>query len=414
MDTRTKGAWIVHHTNKLNQIAHPLEYENVLTAGKAGILLSGLSADEQLVLPHEKVEAIRKASGIMRTELPELLRNLSSLGVINVSKGNVEVLGVSAYKVLEHTAQLFDTMNPSNKEHASLAFADLVSEVPVEHSTAVEHFSDEFLLPVAEAKDFVQQCEEIGFVDAESLDRSRRLYFNGNIFRRDNTRKIEAVFASLNPNEISCFKNVDELLIQQGAVTLQRAKAELGEQLFAKLHAAGVFDLSEVANDTESVFYVTRPAAFGKFGNPFTDDALDLAKAFVTCLTYGMTRRSAGTGRITMVKLLLGKLLSGQQVGPATAIGQDYRVLEWRRVVGLEHFHGSQYYMRLLKREIGELAYEVISLGEAAESALVLHGAAVSRYTRPEETRSSMRKTQNRESRRATADILTALRTGAR
>jgi hypothetical protein len=113
MDTRTKGAWIVHHTNKLNQIAHPLEYENVLTAGKAGILLSGLSADEQLVLPHEKVEAIRKASGIMRTELPELLRNLSSLGVINVSKGNVEVLGVSAYKVLEHTAQLFDTMNPS-------------------------------------------------------------------------------------------------------------------------------------------------------------------------------------------------------------------------------------------------------------------------------------------------------------
>ncbi len=92
----------------------------------------------------------------------------------------------------------------------------------------------------------------------------------------------------------------------------------------------------------------------------------------------------------------------------------DYRVLEVRRVVELQHSHGDQYYMRLLKREIGELAYEVISLGEAAESSLILRGAAVSRYTRPEETRSAMRKTQNRESRRATADILTALRTGAR
>ena len=202
----------------------------------------------------------------MKTELPELLRSLSSLGVINVSKGNVEVLGVSAYKVLEHTAHLFDTMNPSNKEHASLTFADVVSEVPVEHTTAVERFSDEFRLPVAESKDFVNQCEEIGFVDAESLDKSRKLYFNGNIFRRDNTRKIEAVFTSLSTNEISCFKNFDELLIQQGAATLRRAKSELGDQLFAKLHAAGVFDVSEVANDTESVLYVTRPAAFGKFG----------------------------------------------------------------------------------------------------------------------------------------------------
>ena len=49
--------------------------------------------------------------------------------------------------------------------------------------------SDEIsVCPVAETGEFVQQCEEIGFVDAESLDRTRKLYFNGNIFRRDNTR----------------------------------------------------------------------------------------------------------------------------------------------------------------------------------------------------------------------------------
>jgi hypothetical protein len=78
-------------------VTNPLEYETVLMAGKAGVLLSGLSADEQLVLSSEKVEAIRKAAGVMKTELPELLRSLSGLGVINVSKGNVEVLGVSAY-----------------------------------------------------------------------------------------------------------------------------------------------------------------------------------------------------------------------------------------------------------------------------------------------------------------------------
>src|SRR6266702_3080934 len=178
MDTRTKGAWIVHHTNKLSQVFNPLEYETVLMAGKAGVLLSGLSANEQLVLSSEKVEAIRKAAGVTRTELPELLRSLSGLGVINVSKGNVEVLGVSAYTVLEHTAHLYDTMNPSTREYASLEFAELVSEIPVEHTMVVERFSDEFRLPVAETREFVQQCEEIGFVDAESLDKEKKLYFN--------------------------------------------------------------------------------------------------------------------------------------------------------------------------------------------------------------------------------------------
>src|SRR5215211_5877216 len=99
MDTRTKGAWIVHHTHKLSQVVNPLEYENVLMAGKAGILLSGLSADEQLVLPSKKVEAIRKAAGVTKTELPALLDSLSDFGLINVSKGSVEVLGVSTYTV---------------------------------------------------------------------------------------------------------------------------------------------------------------------------------------------------------------------------------------------------------------------------------------------------------------------------
>ena len=63
------------------------------------------------------------------------------------------------------------------------------------------------------------------------------------------------------------------------------------------------------------------------------DDAFDLAKALVAALTYGMTERSSGTGRIQSIDLLLGRLIAGGSVGPATAIGQDYRVLEEKRVV---------------------------------------------------------------------------------
>jgi len=414
MDTRTKGAWIVHHGHKLSLVVNSLEYETILTAGKAGVLLSGLSANEQVSLPNDKVDAIRKAARVSKTELPALLKSLSDLGVINVGKSGIEVLGVTSHAVLEHTAHLYDSMSPGTREHAALEFAELVSDIPQEQRVAIERVSDEFRFPTSDAQDFIVQCEEIGFADAESLDGEKKLYFNGNIFRRKNAKKMEAVFSSLSTEDVRRFVAFDQVLREQGAAMLRRAKTELGDQLFDKLHAVGALDVSEVANTQERVLYVTRPAAFGKFGNPFADDALDLARAFVTCLTYGMTRRSSGTGRITMVKQLLRRLIEGQWVGSATAIGEDYRVLEMKRVVELRHSQGSRYDMRLLKQEIGELAYEVISLGEAAESALALRGAPVSQYTRPEEIRTLNRKKQNRESRRATADILTALRTGVR
>jgi hypothetical protein len=415
MDARTTGAWIVHHANKLSGVVNPIEYENVFTAGRAGLLLSALSADEQLVVSATKVDAIRRANALTKVEMPEMLGNLSAVGVINVGRsGEVEVLGVSTSMVLEHTTHVYQRLGPTNKENGALSFAELTSNIPIEHGPAVRRCSDDFQLTADEAREFIRECEEFGFVDAENLDRDRKLYFNGNIFRRDNAKKVQAILASLSDDDVRRFRSFDQLLVKQGAATLERAKRELGAALFEKLNAAGVFDVNEVANDKESVLYVTRPAAFGKFGNPFVDDALDLAKAFVTCLTYGMTRRSSSTGRITMVKRLLRKLIEGAWVGPATAIGQDYRALETRRVVQLQHARGGQYSMRLLKREIGEVAYEVITLGEAAEASLVLPGAAVSSYIGPEAMRSAGRKRQNRESKRATADILTALRTGAR
>ena len=89
-----------------------------------------------------------------------------------------------------------------------------------------------------------------------------------------------------------------------------------------------MYDLNGVSNELQRVDFLTKPAAFEKYGNALVEDALDLAKAFVTSLTYGMTYSPASRGQITMLPLLIRKLLRGAWVGPATAIGQDYKVLE--------------------------------------------------------------------------------------
>jgi hypothetical protein len=113
--------------------------------------------------------------------------------------------------------------------------------------------------------------------------------------------------------------------------------------------------------------------------------------------------------------VLIGRLINGHEVGPATAIGMDYRVLEVNRVVALrpDVRFPNRFYMRLLKREIGELALQVLTTGDAsAESLTILPGAPMSSYTGPEEARVAVRKKQTAMSKRRTQDVLDAVRGG--
>ncbi len=416
MDEKTKGAWIVHHAQKLQHVTGDAgEYENINVAGKMGLLLSSLSATDQSTLSTDQVQALAKASNISVTlELPTLLQKLVDRRLIQQSKTGVDVLGVTTPMVLTHTSQAFDAMGPAAHEHAVLDLAEQVSSSPLEQAPAAQYLGDTYKIAKGDLSDLLAQSEAIGFVDAEELDSTRKLFFNGHLFRRDNIKKVQAVMQSLSADDTRRVAEIDGLLKKSGCVELTQAKQLLGDQLFEKLVAIGMFDANEVSNATETVVYLTRPAAFAKYGEPLVEDAMDLAKALVTCLTYGMNRSSASRGRIVMLPALMNRLIHGFEVGPALAIGEDYRVLELKRVVEIRNDQG-RCFMRLLKREIGELALQVLTEGDASEHSLPnFAGAAVTRYAPPEVKRVATRRKQMAQSKRQTATMLQALRTGKR
>jgi hypothetical protein len=113
-----------------------------------------------------------------------------------------------------------------------------------------------------------------------------------------------------------------------------------------------------------------------------------------------------------MLHALLGKLIRGGSVGPATAIGQDYKVLELKRVVEITNHSGQMFSMRLLKRDIGEIALNVLTEGDASSMSLPNFGAAITRYKPPEDNRVVTRKRQTNLSKKGTREILLSLRTG--
>ncbi len=413
MKKKEQGAWIVNHTKKL-KFFESTDFEDIELAGKAGIFLSNLAAsDQESTLSKEKVSEIAKVSNLKKTEIETVKSVLKSNNLIDTSaSGDLTVIGVTSSTVLAHTSDIFQNNNPSSLQKAALELSNNVSELPKDERQLKEYISDSFKLAAEENSVLFAQAEEAGLIDFEQLDIGQKLYFNGNLFKRDASKKVAAVLGSLKSAEIAKIQTIDQELNQNGCVSHQKAKQILGEQLLEKLNAIGMYDYNEITNSTENTVLLTKPSAFSKFGNPFEEDAFDLAKAFVSSLYYGMNHSDTSRGKIWGLKLLMRKLIAGEEVGPADAIGEDYKMLELHQVVQLRYVRGNMYSMRLLKKDVGILALQVLEEGSATDSTIItaLQSGSVTGYTGPEQKRQFGRKKQLPTVKKDIANILRTFR----
>jgi len=413
MDNKTKGAWVIHHARKL-QATLSQDFDSIGFAGKSGTLLSAISAEQQIQIPQVRLEALARANHISpKTEMPAILAELARQRLVLPGAGGIEVLGLTGQAVLESTARIFDESSHEKHEEIVIEVSDAASENPLTDKSAVESLSDEFEMAATDVLGTLQLGCNIGFFDSEAISPTENLLFNGNLFRREDARKVNGVLGNLASAEVANLTELNAKLQTIGCLPLLSATALLGKDLFDRLHSIGMFDVSVVGNDQGKNYFVTRPAAFSKFSNSIADDALDLAKALVASLTYGMTISSYYRGRIQMVSALMNKLIAGGTVGPATAIGNDYQALEFKGVVEVTPDRGGMFTMRLLKPEVGRLALAVIQRGDiTAESVANLPGAKVTEYLGPETTREVLRKNSTDAVKLKARNLLQEIRTG--
>lgn len=413
MEKAAKGAWIIHHGRKIqNNTGGSAEYSAIDIAAKAASLLARMAASNEVTLTKATVDVMARAGGLNpKIELNACLQQLQDQSVISISSsGDVAVLGVTGRSALSHAADLFESNDPQPYERASLELGEITSTAPVGQAEAAEFISDTCKLTANDTGDFLSQAISIGFVDHEGPPNDAVL-FNGNLFKRNTAAKTKKILDSLSTTEATVVTEFTQRLNAKGAISREVALSSLGDTLFSKLRAAAVFDENVVSNEAGEYGFITAPGAFHKFSNPMEDDAFDQAKALVAALKYGMSVSSTSRGQIWGISLLLRKLLRGGEVGPAPAIGQDYRALEIEGVVSIRRDR-SRYFMSLRKKDVGEIAYSVLTGGDASATIIdKLPGAAVTRYTTPEASRTKFRqKKQTAPSKKHTRDLLSALR----
>lgn len=413
MDKKTKGAWLLHHSRKIQSTTNQ-DFDAIGFAGKCGTLLSAISAEHQAQLTQQRLDALARANNLSpRTDVPTILTELQRQKLILPGRGGIEILGITGHAMLEHTSTIFDESAHEAYEDAVIDISELASESPLTDIAASEFISDNYKLTKSEANNTLQLAGDIRFFDSESISATEKLLFNGNLFRRDEAKKVNAVLSSLKQAESQLLVELNAKLQSSGCLPLAAATLVIGEELFSKLHSIGMFDVSVVGNEGGKNYFVTRPAAFSKFTNSIADDALDLAKALVASLTYGMTVSSYYRGHIRMISALMNKLIAGGSVGPATAIGNDYQALEHKGVVRVTPAAGGMFTMTLLKPEVGRLALAVIQDGDiTAESIQQLPGARVTEYISPEVNREVQRKKSTDAVKLNARILLNEIRTG--
>lgn len=421
MDQKTKGAWLLSQSKNLDAVtgAGAARLENISYAGRIGRLYNLLRrniADEPTpVVTKATIDRACQLNGIDKPTRETGLRVLRDAGRIDTSKsGSIAVLGATTRAVLEVTAEIFDDSDPTKDEEAVVGLSEKVADRPVERAQAEEFIGDTFELSDAETASLVDLCKNTALIDQEEAS-DRHILFNSNTFRDGQyARKSFLVLQSLKPNEQLLLTEVQEKLRLNGALYDQEVARMLGGDLYKRLVSVGFFDRMEISNSTEAVGYIASPNDFQKYGRPFEDDPIDDAKALIASLTYGQTRSAYERGAITMPDALLRALISGREIGKngVKAIGEDYRELEARQVVKVTQRSYNRYTMKLLKKDVGELALTIVRGGAAAEEAVLMDGSPATAFKGPHATRTEVRSKNTVADQRFLADALNRLRSG--
>ena len=129
----------------------------------------------------------------------------------------------------------------------------------------------------------------------------------------------------------------------------------------------GLIEVSEVASPAGSAKFLTLPRlplpSVGKQTVNLEDDVFHHSKMLLSSLRFGELRSSRSRGRINEPYVLVRTLLERDRVGPCTAIGQDYVILESEGVIRTSYAddrRGNQFYMELRRREPAEIVMNLL------------------------------------------------------
>ena len=383
MDEVIKGTWLINSYKPLLGIrsdAPELSYfEATAIAGKAGMLLARLTADESEIVPADKVKAFARQSGISRGELPTCLRYIRKQGKIDFIEGppeevpDVEVYCFSTQDALATTSKIYDTLDISECEEASLVslgetFLLPRSDHELLDALTSEGFSEDdaiTTLKLQETLELVRVARGPAFV--------RPIFYNEHAFA-ESPEKIARALQGLSPAECQAVEDILNLVDETPGYPLDDLGKRHPRNILKMMEGVGLLDGMSVESPHAEAIFMTGPQLKGiSIGmSPLSADVFHKAKLLLSSLRFGEIKSQTWRGKIESQQEMLhivNKLLRDEWVGPCTAIGEDFTlleidgVIETRRVTRGWYGKYRMFEMKLRQREVGLLVRQILLYG---------------------------------------------------
>jgi hypothetical protein len=372
-----QGAWIVNASKHLLSVAdvtHPglSTLDNIIFAGKCGSLLIKLSADETERLTSVRVRAHARLCGIGGPELKTYVDILNQFGCLDfdVSRDTYEVLAFSRQRVLEHTAEILATQIATPIELSLIPLLEycllrprLESEVKELLAGLLSEEDSDHLLRL------IRNFELLGTIKIDN--RGEYLYFNGYQFG-DRAHNIGKCLSALSADKKDQLNQLLEMVSKHPGTPPENVGVP-GDILRLAV-GLGLIEESQVHSGANKATFLTTPhfapPSVGKETEHLEDDVFHHAKMLLASFKYGELRSSFSRGRIMDPQILIRSLLGRGEIGPCTAIGQDYVLLEGEGVIRTHPAKdkpGNQFYMGLRRSEPAEMVLGLIESGVSGD-----------------------------------------------
>lgn len=370
-----KGAWIVNISKHLQRFdaTNPGLYhmEHIIFAGKCGSLLIKVSADSTEQLNVDRIRLHAQLCGISSMELPIYLETLESVNCLahDRDKRTYEILALTRTRVLSETSRILEISAHHELEESILQVLEFCLRRPRLESELNNFLSSR--LNEVDAELCLGLIRTFGLLGTSAVGASEEsLYFNTYQFG-DRAKDIGNGLSSLNVSMRDQLNSVLDEVYRRPGVPLDTLRADNAVKDFAI--GLGLVDVSEVASASGGATFLTpprmAPPSVGQETSHLEDDVFHHAKMLLSSLRYGQLRSLPQRGRIFEPDILMSALLERERVGPCTAIGQDYVLLEGEgviRTIKATHRYGDQFFMEIRRREPAEIVLGLLQSGQSS------------------------------------------------
>lgn len=367
-DLLKSGYWSIstskHLKNYAQDSTHLDEFDSLYTSGKAGRFL-GVIRGSSNITNLRKMEKMAQSVGIARRELhtiilPELEK--ASDGAVELQKNSLgEIQRIDEYifsqnTVLEITGQLFENINPRDVERITIETMDETKRSPLLQTELIEFLSNKgFNEPTIDLSTHLQTSFSL-IQKLESM--GKEPIFSNEYVWGKNHHKIAHAFTSLELDKKQSLKEVIDIIQKTQGYPLENLPPIDANLLFLS-KKIGMINPTTISSSRGV------QKEFGFSANllestPYTDDIMDDVKLLLASIRFGEYYTPYTT--ISSPEKFLNFLIRNKKIGPHSANGTDFNLLERRGIVKVTKspHHNDRFYLELLREDVAKEALKVI------------------------------------------------------